>query len=91
MRLSRQHPAASRALGTAAIAVLIVGLSLNLLQLAEPVSRISAIADTFGIFESPVHLPLWLNLSIGIAAALGATERALTMRYHWLLDSGAAT
>lgn len=91
LRLSRRHPAASRTLGAAAIVALVVGLGVNLLQLAEPLSRIPVIADSVGVFESPIHLPWWLNLAIGLAAALGATDRALMMRYHWLLDSGAAT
>ncbi|MCM3781132.1 hypothetical protein [Microbacterium hydrocarbonoxydans] len=91
LRLSRRHPAASRALGAAAVVALIVGLGVNLLQLAEPLSRIPLIAESIGVFESPIHLPWWVNLAIGVAAALGATDRALMMRYHWLLDSGAAT
>jgi hypothetical protein len=49
------------------------------------------IAATLGTFESPLRLPPWLNLTLGLGAAVGAVERAMRMRYHWLLDSGAGT
>ncbi|MEU6716371.1 hypothetical protein ABZ897_33310 [Nonomuraea sp. NPDC046802] len=91
MRFAREHPGASRAIGGVSIVFLIIGVGLNLLQITEPISRIPPIADTLGTFESPVILPLWLNIALGLVAALGAVERALRMRYHWLLDSGAGT
>lgn len=91
MRFAREHPGASRLIGAVSILVLLVGVGVNLLQVAEPISQIPPIADTIGTFVSPVNLPLWLNISLGVAAAVGATERALRMRYHWLLDSGAGT
>ena len=53
----------------------IVGLYLN-----------PPVAAAVGVFESPVHLPIWLNIALGVAAALASTERALRLRYHWLLD-----
>ncbi|WP_285105526.1 hypothetical protein [Promicromonospora sp. MEB111] len=89
MRFAREHPAASGLMGAVSILLLLIGIGLNLLQLAEPLSEIPPIADTIGTFVSPVHLPLWLNVALGFGAAVGATERALRMRYHWLLDSGA--
>lgn len=91
MRFAREHPGPSRLVGAVSILVLLIGVGVNLLQVAEPISQIPPIADTIGTFESPVNLPLWLNISLGLAAAVGATERALRMRYHWLLDSGAGT
>jgi hypothetical protein len=45
--------------------------------------------EVLASLESPAHLPLWLNVALGFGAAAGATERAMRMRYHWLLDSGA--
>lgn len=89
MRFAREHPAASGLIGAVSIVLLLVGIGLNLLQIAEPLSEIPPIADTIGTFESPVHLPLWLNIALGFGAAVGATERAMRMQYHWLLDSGA--
>ena len=91
MRFARDHPTASGLVGAISVVALLVGLGLNLLQLAEPISRIPPIAETIGSFESPLHLPIWLNIALVLAAAIGATERAMRMRYHWLLDSGAGT
>ncbi|MCG8914961.1 hypothetical protein L6E12_04045 [Actinokineospora sp. PR83] len=91
MRFAREHPAASGLIGAASILVLLIGVGLNLLQIAEPISRIPPIATALGTFESPLRLPLWLSLTLGVGAAVGAVERAMRMRYHWLLDSGAGT
>ncbi|MFP5072481.1 hypothetical protein ACLFMI_22795 [Pseudonocardia nantongensis] len=40
------------------------------------------------MFESPVQLPLWLNIALGVGAAVGSTERALRLRYSWLDSAG---
>lgn len=89
MRFAREHPAGSWLMGAVSVVLLLIGIGLNLLQFAEPLSEIPPIADTIGTFESPVHLPLWLNVALGFGAAVGATERAMRMRFNWLLDSGA--
>ncbi|GAA4910319.1 hypothetical protein EV188_10150 [Actinomycetospora succinea] len=86
-RLDRRHPALSRGIGVLSVLLLVVGVGLMLLQVAEPISRIPPIAMNLGIFHSPVDLPLWLNVALGVGAALGSMERALRMRYHWLLDA----
>ncbi|MFD6138328.1 hypothetical protein [Promicromonospora sp. NPDC060271] len=91
MRFAREHPGASRLIGALSVLALLIGVGVNLLEVAGPISQIPPIADTIGTFESPVNLPLWLNITLGAAAAVGAVERALRMRYHWLLDSGAGT
>jgi hypothetical protein len=91
MRFDREHPTASGLIGAVSVLLLLVGVGLNLLQIAEPTSRVPMIADAFGAFESPLRLPLWLNLALGFGAVVGAVERAMRMRYHWLLDSGAGT
>lgn len=88
---ARTHPSASALVAAASVVFLLVGLGLNLLQFAEPISEVPAIAETLGTFESPLRLPTWMNLALGLAAVAGATERALRMRYHWLLDGGAGT
>jgi hypothetical protein len=87
-RFERDHPAASRLVGVVSVIMLVVGVGLNALQVLEPISRIPPIAENLGVFESPLHLPIWLNIALGAAAALGSTERALRLRYHWLLDAG---
>lgn len=71
--------------------MLLIGVGLNLLQIAEPISQIPPIATTLGTFESPLRLPPWLNLALGFGAAAGAVERGMRMRHHWLLDGGAGT
>ncbi|GAA2805863.1 hypothetical protein [Saccharopolyspora taberi] len=85
-RLDREHPALSRSIGFFSVMMLLVGVGLNLLQIAEPVSRIPPIAESIGRFESPIHLPLWLNIALALGALLGSMERALRLRYNPLLD-----
>jgi hypothetical protein len=87
-RLDRGHPALSRSIGYLSVLMLLIGVGLNLLQLAEPVSRIPAIADSAGHFTSPVHLPIWLNFALAVGAALGSTERSLRLRYSLLDQAG---
>lgn len=86
-RLDRKHPALSRSIGFLSVTMLLIGFGLNLLQLAEPVSRIPPIAESIGHFESPIHLPVWLNIALALAALLGSMERALRLRYNPLLDN----
>lgn len=88
VRFEGDHPAASRLVGAVSVVLLLIGVGLNLLQIAEPVSRVPLIAERFGVFTSPIHLPLWLNLALGFGAAAASWERALRLRYHWLLDGG---
>ncbi|MFE1168519.1 hypothetical protein [Nocardiopsis sp. NPDC058789] len=87
-RLDREHPALSRWIGAVSVALLVVGLGLNLLQALEPLSQIPPVNDVTGTFTSPVLLPLWLNVTLGVGAALGSVERALRLRYSWLDDAG---
>ncbi|MFI6741232.1 hypothetical protein ACIBI9_50665 [Nonomuraea sp. NPDC050451] len=87
-RLERDHPALSRSIGFLSVLMLLIGVGLNLLQLAEPVSRIPPIAESIGRFESPVHLPIWLNFALAVGAILGSTERALRLRYSLLDKAG---
>ncbi|GAA4689475.1 hypothetical protein [Nocardioides nanhaiensis] len=91
LRLARRHPRASALVGAFSVLLLTAGLVVGALQAAEPVSQIPPIASTLGTFESPWRPPVWLNLALGLGAALAAVERALRLKYHWLLDGGAAT
>jgi hypothetical protein len=84
-RIERDHPALSRAIDGLSLVVLVVGVVAILLQIAEPISAIPPIADTFGRFRSPIHLPLWLDVALGIGAGLASAERALRRR-STLLD-----
>lgn len=91
LRFARDHPTASRVVAAVSVVVLLVGVGLNVLQVLEPISEIPPIADAIGTFESPVHLDPWINVALGLGAALGAVERASRLRYHWLLDGGGGT
>ncbi|WP_419992375.1 hypothetical protein [Streptomyces boninensis] len=83
-RLDRNHPALSRRLGLCSLSMLLIGTGLLVLQIAEPVSRIPPLAERGWSFDSPLDLPLWLNIALGLGAALGSMERALRLRHSWL-------
>jgi hypothetical protein len=87
-RLHRRSPGLSRAIGGLSIIVLVVALALGIPQLAEQITSIPPVADAVGTFESPIHLPPWANISLIVAALVASTERALRLRYNWLLDGG---
>ena len=86
LRLEQTHPVASRWIAATAIVILIVGVGVNVPQLVQVISEIPPIAERFGTFVSPIHLPLWLNIALGAGAALASMERGLRLRYHWMLD-----
>ena len=90
LRLDRQHPLASRFVGAISVVLLIAGVGLNLVQLLEPISAIPPLVERFGRFDSPVQLPLWLNIALAVGAGLAAVERGLRLRYHPLLDGTGA-
>ncbi|MBK5248245.1 MAG: hypothetical protein JJE50_02240 [Actinomycetales bacterium] len=87
-RLEREHPAVGRAIGLASVAVLIVALILGVPQIVEQISQIPPIAENVGSYTSPIQLPAWLNITLLVATLVAGTERALRLRYHWLLDGG---
>ncbi|KAF4406581.1 MULTISPECIES: hypothetical protein [Streptomyces] len=89
-RLGRAHPALSRCIGFLSSAVLAAGLVLLVLQLAEQVTRApEGVARYVGTFTSPIDLPAWGNVAVGLVTAAASTERALRLRYSRLLDGGA--
>lgn len=87
-RLERERPALSRVIGFVSVTVLVVALVLGLPQLVEQVSTIPPVAENLGTFASPFQLPGWFNISLVVATLVASTERALRLRYHWLLDGG---
>lgn len=86
-RFGRRHPGASAVIGAVAIVILLVGLVLMIPQAAEHLTSLDPVAERVGTFTSPIQLPSWLNISLIVAGALAATERALTLRNHWLIDA----
>ncbi|MGW3936931.1 hypothetical protein [Streptomyces phaeochromogenes] len=86
-RFDRSHPALSRSVGLLSVIVLVIGLVLLLLQLAEQVTRApEGVAQYVGTFTSPIDLSAWGNTVLAIATVAASTERALRLRYSWLLD-----
>ncbi|MGW0250507.1 hypothetical protein ACWDYH_28140 [Nocardia goodfellowii] len=85
--LSRRRPRAGRALAAGAVIVLALNLILLAPQLLEVVTHLPLWTDRWTPFVSPIDLPAWANTTLTIAAALAGIERALTFRYHRLLDS----
>jgi hypothetical protein len=88
-RLDKTHPAASRWVGRVTTGVLVVAVGTLVPQLVETVSLFPPVAENLGAFDSPVDLPAWANVVVTIGAAFASTERALRLRYHWLLDGAA--
>ncbi|MFC7529289.1 hypothetical protein [Actinoplanes sp. GCM10030250] len=86
LRFDREHRVLSRWIAAFSVVVLVVGIGLNLVQLLEPTLGAPPIVERFGRFESPIDLPVWVNVALGAAAAVGAVERSWRLRYHWLLD-----
>ncbi|WP_326757884.1 hypothetical protein OG418_45710 [Streptomyces phaeochromogenes] len=89
-RFDRSHPALSRGIGLLSAIVLVIGLVLLILQLAEQVTRApEGVAQYVGTFTSPIDLSAWGNTVLGIATVAASTERALRLRYSRLLDGAA--
>lgn len=87
-RLQRDRPGVSRLIGAASVSVLVVALVLGVPQIIEQLTNIQLVAERVGTFASPIHLPSWLNISLLVASLVASSERALRLRYNWLLDGG---
>lgn len=85
-KLDRRYPTVSRAIGWAAIAILIANLVLAVPFALELVTELPDIQERFGTFVSPIQLPTWDNVALMTAGILAATERALTLRRNKILD-----
>jgi hypothetical protein len=83
-RLEQTRPGLSRSIAVVSTTLVLVGVTCALLQLIDPISQIPPVREAFGAFESPLRLPLWANISLGVATVLGSTERALRVRSSWL-------
>ncbi|GAA1682048.1 hypothetical protein GCM10010977_31180 [Citricoccus zhacaiensis] len=88
-RFDSSHPVWSRWIGVISLILIGIGVVLVLLELAEQLTAIPPVAESIGAFVSPVQLPLWLTITLGIGAVAGSTERALRLRYRWFLDGAA--
>jgi len=85
-RFGSRFPRTSSAIGAVAVVVLLVGLVVAAPQALEVVTSIDVVSERFGTFTSPVDLPAWADTALLVGGILAATERALTLRNHWLVD-----
>lgn len=83
-QLHHRYPRLSRVIGILSIALVVVGLCVEVPQIIESLSQIPFVADSIGSFTSPIRLPLQVNLLIALAAVIGSSERALRMRSSWI-------
>lgn len=87
-KLAHRKPALSRAIGVAAIVILVVSLPIGLLQIVEFFSHTDMGQNLMDPFTSPVNLPEWASTPLVVLGVAAALERALTLRNHWLIDLG---
>jgi hypothetical protein len=80
------QPGLSRLVGWISLTVVFIGLVILIPQLVAPISTIPTIADTFGVFTSPIQLSFWGNLIVALVTGAASTERALRLRYNTFLD-----
>lgn len=85
-RLHHRHPSLSRAIGTLATLIVLVGVCIAVPQLVETLTQIPQVADTVGTFTSPFRLSTAGNVAVTLAVVLATTERALRLRSSWLDD-----
>ncbi|MDT9592020.1 hypothetical protein RDV89_03010 [Nocardioides zeae] len=86
-RFDRRFPTASRLIGALAVVVCLVGLVTFGVAAAELVTSWEVVAERVGTFESPLELPGWFTIGAFVAGLVAGTERALSLRNHWLIDA----
>lgn len=85
-RFDSKFPTASKWVGYIAIVILIIGLIVAVPAMIELITRMDLVSDNFGTFTSPFQLPDWLNVTLVVLGLAAATERALSLKNHWLID-----
>lgn len=80
--LERDHPMLSRRVSIVSWTVLVVALALQVPQLLALGSTTTGWYD----LTAEISLPAWLNTPLFVAGVLAGVERALRLRYHWLID-----
>lgn len=85
-RLARTRPWLSRAVDAVSTVLVVVGVAVVLLQLAETLSQVPAVTEAFGVLEVPVRLPVAVEVAAGMGAVVASAERALRLRATWIDD-----
>ncbi len=87
-KIAVKYPRTSRAIGAAAVVVLLASLAFWVPTALEFVTHLDVVADVLGgSFTSPITMPAWLSTPLTVAGVIAAVERALTLRSHWLIDA----
>lgn len=86
LAVDQRWPGLSKVIAVAAIVVLLTSLVVGLPAVLEAVTQWDVVAERVGTYTSPFDLPSWVNTTLFVAAIVAATERALTLRNHWLID-----
>ncbi|MEV1023108.1 hypothetical protein [Streptomyces sp. NPDC050264] len=87
-RIEHAHPALSRAIRFFSVCVLLASLLILIPQLLEQLTKSEGVARHTGTFTAALDLPAWGNVAITLATLVASTERALRLRFNWLLDGG---
>ncbi|PRO66396.1 hypothetical protein [Alkalicoccus urumqiensis] len=85
-RLDREHPTLSRWIGVVSLGMVLLPIVFAVPQVIESVTQIPSAAKHFGTFDSPIHLPMWTNIGLGLCAAAGSVERATRLKWNAFLD-----
>ena len=85
--LDRDRPTLSRVIGAVSVVALLGGVALFIPQFIETISEIPPVAERLGTFTSPVQFTVWQNVAVGLVTGAASAERALRLRYNWLLDA----
>lgn len=85
-RLERERPALSRWIGWGSLLMLIIPIGLVIPQIIAVLSTVPPIAERFGVFTSPIQLPVWLNIALGVCSGVASMERATRLRWSAFLD-----
>ncbi|WP_207897888.1 hypothetical protein [Amycolatopsis pittospori] len=86
-RFGRRFPRTSAIVGAVSLVILLTALAVSLLAGIEAITKVPAVAQHIGTFTSPIHLPRWATITMAVAGALSAVERALRLRYNRLIDT----
>lgn len=85
-KLAQRRPGLSRAIGIAAILILVIMLPIGLFQVVEFFSHTAMGQNLMDPFTSPITMPEWAGTPLLVLSIVAAMERALTLRNHWLID-----
>ncbi len=83
-RLDRANPVLSRLIGIVSTSLVLIGVVVTTLEIADTISQAPPIAVRWGTFDSPIRLPLEATIAVTLAAIAASIERALRLRSNWL-------